>query len=83
MRQNSFRTLYAIFSALLISCASNPTGPIVAVCISKPSLGGFECVDINQKGFKIPYDQSENYIGFDPASAQEVLTTCHMRDQSH
>lgn len=59
---------------LVPSCG---TGPKVAVCISDPALGGFDCYDEKTQGaYFVSYANSNRYVALSPPDAQLLLNYC-------
>jgi hypothetical protein len=63
----------------IISCK---TGPQISVCVSTPSINGFECYnEQTQQSFVVLYADSDKYIGLSPADAQALLNYCGIPSQ--
>lgn len=61
---------------ILLSLSACKTGPKVDVCVSDPKNNGFQCVDKSQKAYFLKYQDSENYVAFNPTDAQTILSYC-------
>lgn len=80
MQLSRSRVLLGLFNSIvLISCATTPSQPVlplVDVCVSHPSVGGFICVDPNQKPYTVLYKDSDKMIGFDPVNFEIITNSC-------
>ena len=66
----------AIAVVLVLTSSCGGSGPVVDVCVSVPSKGGFICVDRDQKAYFKAYAESEKYIAFSPSDAQQLIEAC-------
>jgi hypothetical protein len=63
-----------LFAAVQGSCGKQ--GPNIPVCISKPSSGVFICVGTDDSVYRVPYKDTDKWIGFDDKSAKILIESC-------
>lgn len=65
-----------LLAICLVSLTSCREGPKVTVCISDPVNDGFQCADMSNNKFYLPYKESDNYIALNPDDARELFEFC-------